>query len=342
MKENDEGMSYSDAGVDVDKADRMVAKMEDILSRTWTEEVRGEFGGFAAAFAPPWKDYRDPQLIACTDGVGTKLRLLAETERFREAGRDCAAMVLNDLLAVGARPLFFLDYIAADRLEESQVLGIVRGLSEACAEAGCALIGGETAEMPGYYRSGDYEVVGFAVGLVEGTPDEEREVREDDILIGIPSSGPHSNGFSLIRRILDESAWSLDSNFDEIEGELGERLLTPTPIYAPLLLPLFEEGLVKAAAHITGGGIPGNLPRIMPKGLTASVDWSSWERPGIFNLLARAGKVAEEEMRRTFNLGVGMVLVVAPEDVDSVIEATRKSGHEGWVMGRVESAAEEG
>ncbi|MFP4200099.1 MAG: phosphoribosylformylglycinamidine cyclo-ligase [Clostridia bacterium] len=342
MKKNDGGMSYKDAGVDVEKADNMVRKMEDILRRSWTDEVRGEFGGFAAAFAPRWKNYRDPQLIACTDGVGTKLRLLAETERFREAGRDCAAMVLNDLLAVGAHPLFFLDYIAADRLQESHVLGIVRGLTEACAEAGCALIGGETAEMPGYYHPGDYEVVGFAVGMVEGDPGERRRIRDGDVLIGIPSTGPHSNGFSLIRRILEKSPWSLDSNFAEIEGELGERLLTPTPIYAPVVLPLFESGLVKAAAHITGGGILGNLPRIMPKGLTASVDWSSWTRPGIFDLLARAGEVAEEEMRRTFNLGVGMILVVAPQDVDPVIEATHEGGYQGWIMGHVERIAEEG
>ncbi len=335
MREEKRGISYRDAGVDIDAADRMVGRMSEVLKETWTEGVGTDFGGFAAAFSPPWKEYRDPRLLACTDGVGTKLRLLAEAGMYREAGRDCAGMVINDLITAGARPLFFLDYIAAARLEEGAVLGIVEGLAAACKEAGCALIGGETAEMPGYYAPGDYEVVGFAVGMAEGAPGTRRPPEAGDVLVGIPSTGPHSNGFSLVRRILEAQKWSLADSPEGLEGSLAEHLLRATPIYADVVLPSLEDGSAVAAAHITGGGIPGNLPRALPEHLEAEVDWDSWPRPPVFEWLAAAGPVTEEEMRRTFNLGVGMVLVVPPSSVEAVLERTRGRGRPGWVMGAV-------
>ncbi len=334
MNRDKKPLSYREAGVDIDKADRLVDRMSRLVQGTWTEGTASDFGGFAAAFTPRWKDYEDPRLLACTDGVGTKLRLLGQTGRFETAGRDCAAMVLNDLVAAGARPLFFLDYIAAAKLEEDAVLGIVEGLAAACRQADCALIGGETAEMPDYYSPGDHEVVGFAVGIADGAR-EIPPVSSGDVLIGLPASGPHSNGFSLIRRILEESAWSLDSRFEGMETELGDCILAPTPIYAPAVLPLFDEGIAKASAHITGGGLPGNLPRILPGGLEPMIDWTSWRRPRLYELFSEYGNVSEEELRRTFNLGVGMVVAVAPDDVGRAISVTRSGGYPGWPLGEV-------
>ncbi len=336
MIEMTDGTTYRDAGVDIERADAIVARMQEAVRGTWIEGTTGDFGDFAASFFPPWREYRRPRLVACTDSVGTKIKLAAATGRYREVGVDCVGMVVNDMVTEGAKPLFLLDYIAAAELRPGPVLQIVQGLAGGCREAGCALVGGETAEMPGVYRPDDHELVGFALGIAEG--DREllpRAPRPGDLLLGLPSAGLHSNGFSLVRLILQKTGWSLDRVISPLEVPLGEELMRPTRIYVRAVLDLFERGGALAFAHITGGGIPGNVPRALPRGTRPHIDWSSWERPPIFELLAAAGTVAEEEMRRTFNLGVGMVAVVPPESFDRALEVAREAGLQAHQMGEV-------
>ncbi len=332
-----EGTSYRDAGVDIDRADAIVAQMESLLRTTWTEGCTDDFGGFAASFVPPCNDYRRPVLVACTDSVGTKIKLAAKTGHFSGIGVDCVGMVVNDMVTSRARPLFFLDYIASARLEEEPILGITEGLARGCRQAGCALIGGETAEMPGVYQTGDYELVGFGVGITEGDPQSPlRAPRPGDFLVALSSDGLHSNGFSLVRKLIDDMGWDLGETLGKLDVPLGEEVLRPTRIYVSVVLEMFSQGLSLAAAHITGGGIPGNVPRVLPTATRAKIDWSSWEPPPIFSLLADAGGITDTEMRRTFNMGVGMVLVVGPDQVDGALTTAADAGHEAWVMGRVD------
>ncbi len=331
-----EGTTYRDAGVDIERADAIVASMQEAIRGTWIEGTTGDFGDFAASFFPPWKDYRRPRLVACTDSVGTKIKLAAATGRHREVGVDCVGMVVNDMVTEGARPLFLLDYIAASELKPEPVLQIVQGLAQGCREAGCALVGGETAEMPGVYGPDDHELVGFALGIAEG--DREllpRDPEPGDLLLGLPSAGLHSNGFSLVRQVITDRGWDLEQVIAPLEIPLAEELMRPTRIYVRPVLDLFERGGALAFAHITGGGIPGNVGRALPRGTRPRIDWSSWARPPVFDLIADAGRVSEEEMRRTFNLGVGMVAVVPPGDLERALGVAREAGVEAHVMGEV-------
>ncbi len=331
-----EGISYKDAGVDIDAADEIVRSIAGIIAETWGDEAGEEIGGFAGRYRPPWDRYCQPELVACTDSVGTKMRLASLVKDYSSVGADCAAMVLNDLIIERARPLFFIDYIAADTLQHDEVVQIVEGLAQACSEAGCALIGGETAEMPGFYQPGDYELVGFGVGIAEGSPEESaRPPAEGDVLVALGSSGVHSNGFSLVRHLIDLHNWNLDKTPADLDAPLAEVLMRPTRIYVKALEQLFAEADALTAAHITGGGIPGNVPRVLPDGLTADIDWGSWETPAIFDFIREAGGVAEAEMRRTFNMGVGMVVIVREENVDDALKISDERGIESWAMGTV-------
>ena len=281
-----EEISYEKAGVDIDAADEMVDKIAQVIADTWGDEIAGQIGAFGGHYRPPWRSFEQPELVASTDSVGTKIRLAAQMEDFSGVGLDCTAMVLNDLIIERAQPLFFLDYIAADTLDHDDILQIVEGLAEGCRQAGCALIGGELAEMPGFYRKGDYELVGFGVGITEGCEESRpRSPREGDVLVGLASTGVHSNGYSLIRHLIDLHGWELNCKPSGMEDTLGEVLLHPTRIYVSALSRMFEEETALAAAHITGGGLLGNIPRVLPDDLSPRLDWSSWEIPPIFHFI---------------------------------------------------------
>jgi len=329
-------ISYRDAGVDIDKADRIVNQMRQLVSETWTDGVARDFGGFAAAFEPNWQDYKNPRLLACTDGVGTKLKLARKMDRLDSAGIDCVAMVVNDLITSGAKPLFFLDYISSNELKSDEVLQIVSGLAEGCKKAGCALIGGETAEMPGTYAEDDYEVVGFGVGIMDSEDSAIcRQPKEGDLLIGLPSSGLHSNGFSLVRKLIDDKDWELSDIIEPLDRSLGQELIEPTRIYVKPVMEMMETGASAACAHITGGGLLDNVRRILPGELEAKIDWDNWQRPAVFSMLAQSGQISEDEMRRTFNLGVGMVLVARADQQDEVHKIAIEHDLDSFVIGEV-------
>jgi phosphoribosylformylglycinamidine cyclo-ligase len=331
-------LSYRDAGVDIDAGNALVERIKPVAKRTLRPEVMGGLGGFGALCRIPAK-YKKPVLVSGTDGVGTKLRLAMAHDRHDEIGIDLVAMCVNDLIVGGAEPLFFLDYYATGHLEVDTASRVVAGIGKGCELAGCALVGGETAEMPGMYHGGDYDLAGFCVGVV----DEDRiidgsRVQAGDVLIGLASSGPHSNGFSLIRRILEQA----DDTRVEVDGRpLLDALLTPTRIYVKSLLALLEKIDVKAMAHITGGGLPENLPRVLPQGVSALVHESSWQWPEVFRWLQQQGQVEKAEMYRTFNCGVGMVLVVPAEQAESALAELAALGETAWRLGemRVQTGA---
>lgn len=320
------GITYKDAGVDIEAADRFVDRVRALSASTQRPEVLAGIGGFAGMFRLP-AGLREPVLVACTDGVGTKLELAERAGAHHAVGVDVVAMCVNDLVCCGAEPLVFLDYLATGRLEPEASLALLEGITAACRESGCALLGGETAEMPGFYPPGRFDVAGFAVGAVEREAIVDgKGARPGDVLVALASSGPHSNGFSLIRRILERApdAASLDE------------LLVPTRLYvraARAALAATAPGDVRAIAHITGGGLPGNLPRVLPAGLTARIDGASWAIPDVFGRLQAAGEVPTDDLRRTFNLGVGLVLAAAPRAVGAVLEAAAGAGDTAWVLG---------
>jgi phosphoribosylformylglycinamidine cyclo-ligase len=303
--------TYKDAGVDIDAGNRAVELMKTDVRRTFRPEVLTDLGGFAGLFALDNAKYREPVLLAGTDGVGTKIKLAMEMDKHDTIGIDAVAMCVNDILSQGAEPLFFLDYIAVGELKPQKVADIVHGVADGCLQAGCALIGGETAEMPGLYAPDEYDIAGFAVGIAEKNRlVTGANIVDGDIVIGLPSSGVHSNGFSLVRKIFfDKNHHSLDEYFGELGGKLGETLLIPTRIYVKDLLPLLNDSLIKGMAHITGGGLLENIPRILPDRLGVELDSTTWEISPIFNLMQELGGVAKEEMHRVFNMGIGMVLV---------------------------------
>jgi phosphoribosylformylglycinamidine cyclo-ligase len=305
-------MTYRGAGVDIDAGEALVERIKPLARATARAGVMGGIGGFAALFDPRAAGFTDPVLVASTDGVGTKLKLAIETGQHGSVGIDLVAMCVNDLVVQGAEPLFFLDYFATGQLAVEQAAAVVAGIAEGCRGAGCALIGGETAELPGLYATGDYDLAGFAVGAAERGRLLPRGVAPGDVLLGFPSSGVHSNGFSLVRRIAAAAGlgWSDPAPFAP-EQTLGAALLTPTRLYVRPLLALHRAGLLKAAAHITGGGLPGNLPRVLPEGVAATIDARAWPLPPVFPWLARTGGVSGAEMLRVFNCGIGMVAVVA-------------------------------
>ncbi|MGI8705589.1 MAG: phosphoribosylformylglycinamidine cyclo-ligase [Sphingomicrobium sp.] len=330
-------LTYADAGVSIDAGNALVKAIAPLARSTARPGADAELGGFGGLFDLKAAGYRDPLLVAANDGVGTKLKLAIDLGRHQGVGIDLVAMCANDLIVQGAEPLFFLDYFATGKLEPSVAEAVVGSIAEGCRKAGCALVGGETAEMPGMYAEGDYDLAGFCVGAVErGELLDGSRVAPGDVIVGIASSGVHSNGFSLVRRIIAEGQWDLAAEAPFVPGiSLGEALLEPTRIYVKPLLPLVRDGFVHALAHITGGGLLENIPRVLPPGLRAEVDASSWEFPPLFSLLQKGGAITGEEMARTFNCGIGMVAIVASPDAAALISRLEDSGEKARVVGSI-------
>jgi phosphoribosylformylglycinamidine cyclo-ligase len=332
--------SYAQAGVDLDHDESFVDEIKEIARGTFRPEVLSSIGGFAALFKAPER-YREPIFVAATDGVGTKLKLAARIGRFDTVGIDCVAMVVNDLVVQGAEPVVFLDYLAMGALEKDLAGQALRGVAEGCRRAGCALIGGETATMPGVHPKGELELVGFGVGVV----DRDRvidgsTIREGDVLLGLASSGFHSNGYSLVRRVVDEGvrAGKLDLFAEEetLNTTLASALLAPTRIYVKPVLNLIRDFTVRGIVHVTGGGFEGNVPRVLPAGVRARIDPQAWPRPGVYGWIRRAAELEEKEMLRVFNCGVGMVLIVPQEETDDVLQRLRGLSERAYAIGRVE------
>lgn len=336
------GLTYRDAGVDIDAGNQAVELMKHAVQKTYTKGVVGDIGGFGGLFSLAPYPCQDPVLVSSTDGVGTKLRLAIMMDKHDTIGQDCVAMSVNDILVQGAKPLFFLDYIAVGTLSPTQVATIVQGVAQACEESGCALLGGETAEMAGFYDTGDYDVAGFAVGLVDRSKLITGElIREGDVVLGLPSSGVHSNGFSLVRKIVfDVQHMKLDDYVEAFGCTLGKELLRPTCLYPRLVLPAIQKDLLLGLVHITGGGFYDNIPRILPKGLTARIDVDAWPRLPVFSKLQEWGQVDWREMYRTFNMGIGMILVVHQEDVDRTKATIAESGGVAYTIGTIEAGEE--
>ena len=333
-------MDYKNAGVDIEAGYKSVELMKKYVKETMRPEVLGGLGGFSGAFSmESFKDMEKPTLVSGTDGVGTKLKLAFLMDRHDTVGIDCVAMCVNDIACAGGEPLFFLDYIACGKNYPEKIASIVKGVADGCKQAGAALIGGETAEMPGFYPEDEYDLAGFAVGIV----DEKKmitgaDLKPGDVLIGLASSGVHSNGFSLVRKVFEMTKESLDTYYEELGTTLGEALLAPTKIYVKALRTVKEAGVdIKACSHITGGGFYENIPRMLPDGVKAVVEKDSYEIPAIFRLLAKTGNIEEEMMYNTYNMGIGMVLAVDPADADKAMEAARAAGETPYVIGRIEA-----
>lgn len=333
-----EPLSYKDAGVDIDAGDRLVERIKPLARATHRKGVLAGIGGFGALFELP-AGYRQPVLVSGTDGVGTKLRLAIQLNRHATIGIDLVAMSVNDILVQGAEPLYFLDYYATGRLDVDVAADVVAGVAAGCEQAGCALIGGETAEMPGMYHGADYDLAGFAVGVVEKDDIiDGQSIKAGDEIIGIASSGAHSNGYSLIRRVLEQRLSGVDRETlaMDLEGQsLADRLLAPTRIYVRPVLELVRRGWVRGLVHVTGGGLTENVPRVLPDDLCAQIDVTSWPRPVLFDWLAREGGIAENEMRRVFNMGIGMIIIVAPANRQAVQEALAEQGEQAFLIGRI-------
>ncbi len=330
---------YKEAGVDIDAGNALVEAIKPLASSTARPGSDAGLGGFGAFFDLARAGYKDPVLVATTDGVGTKLKLAIETGRHEGIGVDLVAMCVNDLVVQGAEPLFFLDYYATGRLEVEMGRRVIAGIAEGCRIAGCALIGGETAEMPGLYREGDYDLAGFAVGAVErGKEITGKRVRPGDVVLGLASSGLHSNGFSLVRKVVAEAGLKLSAPAPfASERSLGEALLEPTRIYAKGALAAARAGRVKAFAHITGGGLIENIPRVLPEGIVAALDAAAWELPPVFRWLAEAGRISPSELARTFNCGIGMVAIAAPEEARTLARILEDAGERVVEIGRIEA-----
>jgi phosphoribosylaminoimidazole synthetase len=341
MSERPNGLTYAQAGVDIDAGNALVERIKPLAKSTRRAGAEASLGGFGALFDLKAAGYADPLLVTTTDGVGTKLKVAIETGLHDTVGVDLVGMCVNDLLAQGAEPLMFLDYYATGKLDVEAAAAVVAGIAEGCRQAGCALVGGETAEMPGMYAEGDYDMAGFCVGAVDRDKVLPRlsDQQAGDILVGIASSGPHSNGYSLVRRIVERSGLAWDAPCPFATGKtLAQALLTPTRIYIKTVLPHLKARRVKGLAHITGGGLVENPPRAIADGLVPRFDWNAWETPPVFQWLAQTGGVAEAEMRRTFNCGVGLVLIVGPHDLPQVLEGLVRDGEDAFVMGELAQA----
>ena len=331
-------MDYKKSGVDIEAGNEVVRRIRPIVRSTFRREVLTDIGGFGGLFRFDSKAYRDPVLVSGTDGVGTKLKIAFLTGRHGTVGIDLVAMCANDVAVCGAEPLFFLDYLAVGKLVVGQAETIISGIADGCRQAGCALIGGETAEMPGFYAAGEYDLAGFAVGVVERDRliDGSR-VEHGDIVIGLASSGLHSNGYSLARRVLlDEGGMALDEQPQGLGDALGDVLLQPTRIYVRTILALVRSFEIHGMAHITGGGLTENVPRVLPEGCSATITRAAWPRPAIFDLIQGRGKVEPEEMARVFNLGIGLVLIVPPQAASDVIRLAHDSGDTAYRIGEIE------
>lgn len=337
MSEQKTSLSYKDAGVDIDAGNALVERIKGAVKRTRRPEVMGGLGGFGALCQIP-AGYKEPVLVSGTDGVGTKLRLAMDLKRHDGVGIDLVAMCVNDLVVQGAEPLFFLDYYATGKLDVDTASAVVNGIAEGCYQSGCALVGGETAEMPGMYHGEDYDIAGFCVGVVEKADIiDGSKVTPGDQLIALASSGPHSNGFSLIRKVLEVSGQSPDTL---LEGKtLADHLLEPTRIYVKNLLQLFKHVQVNALCHITGGGFWENIPRVLPENTKAVIDGNSWQWPAIFNWLQQQGNISRHEMYRTFNCGVGMIVVVPQDKLQQALSFLTAAGETAWHLGEIQAAA---
>ncbi|WP_101912152.1 phosphoribosylformylglycinamidine cyclo-ligase [Megasphaera vaginalis (ex Bordigoni et al. 2020)] len=345
MRSNDETkktLTYADAGVDIDAGNKAVELMKDSVKATYRPEVLGDLGGFGGLFSLINSDIKKPVLVSGTDGVGTKLRLAILMNKHDTVGQDCVAMSINDVLVQGAEPLFFLDYIAVGKLDPVQVATIVKGVAAACRESGCALLGGETAEMAGFYAEDDYDLAGFGVGIVDRDKIITGEtIGANDVLIGLPSTGIHSNGFSLVRKIVFERMnMQPDQYVDELGMSIGECLLTPTRLYPKVCLPIIRNFDVKGMVHITGGGFYENIPRVLPPGIGVEIDVTSWPQLPVFGLLQKWGNVDNKEMYRTFNMGIGMIMIVAGEEADAVMAALTKAGEKAYIIGKTTGGGE--
>ncbi|MCC8379821.1 phosphoribosylformylglycinamidine cyclo-ligase [Xenorhabdus sp. PB30.3] len=331
---NKTSLSYKDAGVDIDAGNALVNRIKSVVKQTRRPEVMGGLGGFGALCSLPQK-YREPVLVSGTDGVGTKLRLAMDLKRHDTIGIDLVAMCVNDLVVQGAEPLFFLDYYATGKLDVDTASSVITGIAEGCKQAGCALVGGETAEMPGMYHGEDYDVAGFCVGVVEKSEIiDGSKIQAGDALIALSSSGPHSNGYSLIRKILEVS--QTNPEITELDGKtLADHLLAPTRIYVKPLLELIEQIEIHAICHLTGGGFWENIPRVLPENMQAKIDGTSWQWPAIFKWLQQAGNVSDHEMYRTFNCGVGMIIALPQSQATQAIEWLNKAGENAWQIGSI-------
>ncbi len=330
-----EQLTYKDAGVNIDAGNYSVKLIKDSVRATYRPEVLGDLGGFGGLFA--LKKYHEPILVSGTDGVGTKLRIAFLLNKHDTVGQDAVAMCVNDILVQGAEPLFFLDYLAVGKLDPEQVASVVKGVAGACKESGCALIGGETAEMAGFYPEGEYDIAGFCVGVVEKSKlITSEKVKDGDILLGLPSTGVHSNGFSLVRKIVFEhQGMKGDEYIDELGRTIGEELLIPTRLYPKTCLPLIRDFDIHGMVHITGGGFYDNIPRALPEDMSVVIDTAAWEMPPIFRLLQKWGNVDWKEMYRTFNMGIGMVLIAAPEEAERIKERLELENEQVYTIGQV-------
>lgn len=329
--------SYKEAGVDITAGYKAVELMKSSVARTMTKGVDSGIGGFGGLFTPDLTGMKQPVLVSGTDGVGTKLKIAFLMDKHDTVGIDCVAMCVNDVICCGAKPLFFLDYIACGKNVPEKIASIVAGVAEGCVQSGSALIGGETAEMPGFYPEDEYDLAGFSVGIVDREKVIDRSTMQaGDVILALPSSGVHSNGFSLVRRVFDIENGSIHRKYDALDGkELGEVLLTPTKIYVRPVLALLEQVTVKGISHITGGGFYENIPRSFPDGLSAKIEKRAVKTPPIFPLIAAEGGIGERDLFNTFNMGVGMSIVVSPSDADKALEILRGAGEDAYIIGEV-------
>ncbi|CAM3789378.1 phosphoribosylformylglycinamidine cyclo-ligase [Avibacterium endocarditidis] len=334
-----QSLSYKDAGVDINAGNALVEKIEADVKRTTRPEVIGGLGGFGALCALPSK-YKEPILVSGTDGVGTKLRLAIDLNKHDTIGIDLVAMCVNDLVVQGAEPLFFLDYYATGKLDVDVAASVIKGIANGCEQSGCALVGGETAEMPGMYHQGDYDLAGFCVGVVEKSEIiDGSQVKVGDALIALGSSGAHSNGYSLIRKVIERSG--IDPASAELDGKpFADQVLAPTKIYVKSILQLIKHVPVHAISHLTGGGFWENIPRVLPHNVQAVIDETSWQWPAIFNWLQEQGNIDRYEMYRTFNCGVGMIIALPQDQVETALALLQQAGENAWQIGRIESASE--
>ncbi len=330
-------MKYKDVGVDIERAERIVDDIKKIVKPTLTKDVISGIGGFGAGYLLP-KGYNEPVLVSSTDGVGTKLKIAQMMNVHDTVGIDLVAMCVNDTITMGAKPLFFLDYIATGKLDEGVVKKLVTGIAKGCELSECSLVGGETAEMPNFYPDGEYDLAGFVVGVVERkSMITGKDIRNGDVVLGLASSGVHSNGYSLVRKLFFEKlGLNVDDYVPELKSKLGDVLIEPTKIYVKSIMSLIKKVKVKGIAHITGGGIPGNLSRVLPNNLDAVIDKDKWKIPKIFSYMMNRGKISEDEMFKTFNMGIGMCVVVSAEDEGVSIKTLRNSGEKVYRIGRIE------
>jgi phosphoribosylformylglycinamidine cyclo-ligase len=329
------GLTYADAGVDIDAGNALVDRIKPAAKSTSRSGVMGGLGGFGALFDLKAAGYQDPILVAATDGVGTKLRIAIDTGHVDTIGIDLVAMCVNDLVCQGAEPLFFLDYFATGKLEVEEATRIITGIAKGCADSGCALIGGETAEMPGMYHKGDFDLAGFAVGAMERGSDLPRDVQKGDVLLGLASSGVHSNGYSFVRKVVELSGLGWDAASPFSDGTLGQALLTPTRLYVRQALAAIRAGGVHGLAHITGGGLTENPPRVLPEGLACEIDLGAWQLPPVFRWLASTANMSEPELLKTFNCGIGMILVVAEDRADHLTQLLQGEGETVTRLGTI-------